>query len=343
MAGGNRQNDELREWLLDLNRGGVSSLVYTTVHDQLTGETSYIDGNGNRVSEADYKAQQTAYAAVAAMPEVSAEEILQVQSDDEMVGLDVHDDHESDEGDQSEEEDEGEGSGDGEGDQDAAMQMDTWLDQEDQGDQKDDTEDEEDGEEGSKGGKTTLPRSKRWSEITGWRKFLRGEKLRQCPDDIDQLVLDAEKAAGKELKKSYRDRVLELKSLGFNDKIIELAKAQSEIDQLQLKLDKTIKQVKKYKAEIAKLKTTTATPEKIKAKKTSTPQLTPTKALDLPAPMQFRPTMTAPMSVMTYTTLPDTIIDTGVSMVRAAGEKGWPDRAKDWVALAESRPRLEYK
>jgi hypothetical protein len=34
----------------DLDRGGVSDLIYTATHDSRTGEISYIDRNGNLVS-----------------------------------------------------------------------------------------------------------------------------------------------------------------------------------------------------------------------------------------------------------------------------------------------------
>jgi hypothetical protein len=44
------------------------------------------------------------------------------------------------------------------------------------------------------------------------------EKAQQCPDDIDDLVRDAEKSTGKDLKNTYKERVARLKAIGFDDK-----------------------------------------------------------------------------------------------------------------------------
>jgi hypothetical protein len=41
--------------------------------------------------------------------------------------------------------------------------------------------------------------------------------------------------------------------------------------------------------------------------------------------------------------LGETIINAGVSTMRATDEQEWPTRAANWVAMAESRPRLDYK
>ncbi len=68
-----------------------------------------------------------------------------------------------------------------------------------------------------------------------------------------------------------------------------------------------------------------------------------TMQLALPPQPQSRATMTVPMSAMAATSFADTIIDAGVSMMRATDDKDWPTRAANWVALAESRPQLEYK
>jgi hypothetical protein len=46
---------------------------------------------------------------------------------------------------------------------------------------------------------------------------------------------------------------------------------------------------------------------------------------------------------MGSTAYSETIIDAGISIMRATDKDDWPERAKNWVALAESRPRVEYK
>jgi hypothetical protein len=109
-----------------------------------------------------------------------------------------------------------------------------------------------------------------------------------------------------------------------------LQEAQERIKELEVQLGKIREQVKKYKGEVTKLKAKPTKP-------------TSTKSLDLPPPLQSQPTITAPLSTMAFTALPDTIIKAGVSMIRATGEKDWPERARNWVVLAESRPRLEFK
>jgi hypothetical protein len=42
--------------LRDLDRGRVTNLVYTSIIDYTTGETRYIDGNGNPVTQEQVEA-----------------------------------------------------------------------------------------------------------------------------------------------------------------------------------------------------------------------------------------------------------------------------------------------
>jgi hypothetical protein len=68
-----------------------------------------------------------------------------------------------------------------------------------------------------------------------------------------------------------------------------------------------------------------------------------TNGLDLPPPFEDRPTITVPISAMAYTVLPDHIVDMGIGMMRATDTEDWPERTRNWVVLAESRPRFDFK
>jgi len=377
MAPTARQEADFRRMLGDLDRGGVTDLVYTSIIDHTTGRTRYINGNGNPITQEQVEAQETAQAALRALPPISAEEVLRVESgDDEPVDPAADDKHgmhnldgNNDDPDGKDDEmadptdDENDEMFDltgkpGNGDEvyPGGDNDDHGENQSDDGEQKpEDESDYEggDGENDQKAGKAPVTprrrtaqfhhRSKRWSETKAWQKIIIAEAKNECPENIDELVRDAEKAVGKTLKKSYVDRVSQLKAIGYDGKATQLADAQAEIEQLKHQLGKARDQVKKYKNENTKLKTKGATPDKGKGKMSDTPKPASTPSLNLPPPMQNRPTMTAPMTTMAFTTFPDTIIEAGVDMIRATGEKNWSERAKNWVALAESRPRLEYK
>jgi hypothetical protein len=340
----NQQSENFRQAMRDLFHSGVTDLVYTKVHDATTGETSYIEGNGNTVSQAQVDAQNAARTALTMMPEIDAEKILATEADDEMGGLDSNDDPN-------------------------ASPTTINLIHDDTESKKDGTEDEtepnessEDDESeghvsgiGQKGGETPstpqnrpMPqashRSKRWSEIKSWQKITTAEGAKECPEDIDRLVADTEATAGKPLKKSYRDRVTELKAIGYNVKASQLTDAKQENLRLQQQLARARAQVKKYKADNTKLRATIVTTgDKGKGENAAMPTPIPTTKLNLPPPPQSRLTLTAPTSAIAFAALPDTIIDSGIGMIRATGEKDWPERARNWVVAAESRPRLEYK
>jgi hypothetical protein len=40
----------------DLDKGGASNVMYTTMYNNITSETFYIDGNGNTISKEQYDA-----------------------------------------------------------------------------------------------------------------------------------------------------------------------------------------------------------------------------------------------------------------------------------------------
>jgi hypothetical protein len=67
----------------------------------------------------------------------------------------------------------------------------------------------------------------------------------------------------------------------------------------------------------------------IKNEKPATLKSTLTKSLDLLPSLQSQPTITALLLTMAFTALLDTIIKAGVSMIRAMGEKDWPERTRN--------------
>jgi hypothetical protein len=63
--------------------GGVSSLVATTVIDITTGQTTFMDENGNSLTQEQVNAQNTARAALKNIPEITVEDILAESSEDD--------------------------------------------------------------------------------------------------------------------------------------------------------------------------------------------------------------------------------------------------------------------
>jgi hypothetical protein len=162
------------------------------------------------------------------------------------------------------------------------------------------------------------------------------------------LVEDAIMQVGKPLRGSYQEKIIRLKATGFHEKVAQVAGLEAQVAVLDKQLEDTHNKLDKAKAQIKQLKSdqnkpNAATPDKKKGKKAIVPKPVSTNSLDLPPPIEERPTMTAPMSAMTYAALPDSIIEAGVSMMRATDDKDWPDRARNWVVLAESRPRFTFK
>jgi hypothetical protein len=100
-----------------------------------------------------------------------------------------------------------------------------------------------------------------------------------------------------------------------------LQEAQERIEELKVQLGKMREQVKKYKGEVTKLKAKPTKTTLTKNEKLATLKPTLTKSLDLPPPLQSRLTITALLLTIAFTTLLDTIIKAGVSMIRATGEK----------------------
>jgi hypothetical protein len=146
---------------------------------------------------------------------------------------------------------------------------------------------------------------------------------------------------------------MKLKVIGFHDKCAQLAaeKKGTVVLEKQLedyckklkKANKTIKELqaenKRLKADASKSKVDTPkhkldtpkskvdSPKKKKNRKSATAETKSTHALDLPAPIQHRPTMTVPMSAIAIASLPDNIIDASVSIMRSTDEEDWPERA----------------
>jgi hypothetical protein len=68
-----------------------------------------------------------------------------------------------------------------------------------------------------------------------------------------------------------------------------------------------------------------------------------TDGLDLLPPFEDRPIIIVLILAMAYAALPDHIINMGAGIMRATDAEDWPERARNWVILAESRPRFDYK
>ena len=80
--------------------------------------------------------------------------------------------------------------------------------------------------------------------------------------------------------------------------------------------------MKKYKADNTKLQATIViTGDKGKGKNAAMPTPVLTTKLNLPPPLQSRLTLTALTSAIAFATLLDTIINSGIGMIQATGEK----------------------
>ena len=67
---------------------------------------------------------------------------------------------------------------------------------------------------------TTSHYSKRQSEIKSWKMIIDAKKHSEYSDDIDVLVIDAEKITRKYIKGKYLTTIEKLKVLGYNNKEI---------------------------------------------------------------------------------------------------------------------------
>jgi len=67
----------------DLSRGGITNLVYIIIIDMQTGKMGYINGNGNKVLQAQVNAQEAARAALDAISKTTAEQIMDEADEDE--------------------------------------------------------------------------------------------------------------------------------------------------------------------------------------------------------------------------------------------------------------------
>ena len=65
--------------------------------------------------------------------------------------------------------------------------------------------------------------------------------------------------------------------------------------------------------------------------------------LDLPPLFKDRPIIIVLILAMAYMVLPDYIINMGIGIMQVTDTKDWPERTRNWVILAESRPRFNYK
>jgi hypothetical protein len=350
--------ENVNSMLRGLDRSGVSDLVYTTVRDFQTGQTRYIDGDGNQVSQAAFEAQRTARQALGQISEVTAEEILRELSDD---GNQHPAGNATDDNAKERFEVESNNGKDDENNTDAESDAPQTTGKKHGPPAPPDATPNKRAKQSGKTpiSSTTRPipqsghRGKRWSEIKSWKEIIEADARGECPDDIDDLVQDAEQVAGKSLKGKYLATVEKLKVVGYDSKAAELESTKEEILQLHKQLDEAKADVKKAKDQIKKIKQKTdesaekSTPKSAGKKKSAPGKEKPTPPsatqLSLPPPPASRATMTVPMSAMASTAFADTIIDAGVSMMRATDEDDWPDRARNWVALAESRPHLEYK
>jgi len=355
--------------------GGVSSLVATTVVDTTTGQTTFMDENGNSLTQEQVDAQNTARAALENVPEITAEDILAESSEDDETEVLVT---------SNDKPDSPMGGMDGADEgflidltepnakkvkkskASSSKKRKASDDGEDSDDEKTEDEKTSSNEEDSdhdKGGQTSIKtpvttrrravpstghRAKRWSETKSWKTILNAELKEQCPTDIDELVRDAVQEVGKPLRSSYKTKIMQLKARGFDDKVAQVAALNKQISTMEgqlenvhVKLEKAQKLIKQLRD--GTIKPNVATPAKKKGKQAATSKPAPTDGLDLPPPFEDRPTMTVPMSAMAYAALPDHIVDMGAGMMRATDAEDWPERARNWVILAESRPRFDYK
>jgi hypothetical protein len=99
--------------------------------------------------------------------------------------------------------------------------------------------------------------------------------------------------------------------------------------------------IKQLKNGIIKPNAAILTKKKGKQAAISKPVLT--NGLDLPPLFEDRPTIIVPISAMAYTALPDHIIDIDIGIMRVTDAEDWPERTRNWVVLAESRPCFDFK
>ncbi len=177
-----------------------------------------------------------------------AEEIMDNQPNDDREQLIVETPHDSDV----------EGTGDDDGDEDDDSEGEEVEEVEPRGKKRKMTTstDSTPSEHPTTGGKSVMTpkrrptpptghRSKYWSEIKSWKKIIAAEERGECPDDVDQLVQDAESIAGKNIKGKYLATVEKLKVIGYDGKAAELVDAKKEIERLQKQLNKAKANVKK--------------------------------------------------------------------------------------------------
>ena len=63
----------------------------------------------------------------------------------------------------------------------------------------------------------------------------------------------------------------------------------------------------------------------------------------MPLLFKDRPIIIVLILAIAYIALLDYIINIGAGIIRATDTENWPERARNWVVLAESRPRFDYK
>jgi hypothetical protein len=68
-----------------------------------------------------------------------------------------------------------------------------------------------------------------------------------------------------------------------------------------------------------------------------------TDELDLPPLFEDYPIIIVPTSAIAYIVLPDHIINIGIGIIQVTDAENWPEHARNWVILVESRPCFDYK
>ena len=200
--------NRIDEMMQSLSEGGVTSLTYQTVHDTTTGETSYIDGHGNTVTQDEADAQDAARAALDQIPEVTAEEVMDESNDDRMNEegneyMEVesvrgkNDNRSNSEGDEGNEGDGGNESDDSSNNQKKRKLLPSARPN------KSNTTPAALNKSKTRPTPSSGHRAKRWSEIKSWKIIMQAEESQECPDDINELVDQAERTAGKPLKGKY--------------------------------------------------------------------------------------------------------------------------------------------
>jgi len=163
-------------------------------------------------------------------------------------------------------------------------------------------------------------------------------RRRTLPDDINDMVETIERKTDKKLSKRYNQQVLELKARGFDNNAEEVARLRHENETLTTKLAKARKEIAQLKQTKTKPTTTktTVTPAKKRSKASVA------SSSKVPATPD-RPTVSLPMSTMPTISMSETIIDTGIGLVRSVGADDWEERADNWVTVALGRARVVYQ